>query len=110
LRSIVKGSVGTIVGETTPTAFKFLISKEVGRGTYIKAKGDGREWILAQIEDIKRSNTAYTVNQLNDAARNYDSREMMIAESRVIGVESNGKLHLPTSPALESRYSWPMRS
>ncbi|MDD3973603.1 MAG: DUF87 domain-containing protein, partial [Methanothrix soehngenii] len=99
MRSIVKGSVGTIVGETTPTAFKFLISKEVGRGTYIKAKGDGREWILAQIEDIKRSNTAYTVNQLNDAARNYDSREMMIAESRVIGVESNGKLHLPTSPA-----------
>ncbi|HRD17048.1 MAG TPA: HAS-barrel domain-containing protein, partial [Methanothrix soehngenii] len=42
--------MGTIVGETTPTAFKFLISKEVGRGTYIKAKGDGREWILAQIE------------------------------------------------------------
>lgn len=99
MRSIVKGSVGTIIGETTPTAFKFLINKEVGRGTYIKAKGEGRDWILAQVDDIKRSNTAYSVNQLNDAARNYDSQEMMIAETRVIGVENNGKLHLPTSPA-----------
>lgn len=97
--SIAKGSVGTIVGETTPLAFKFLINKEVGRGTYIKAKADGREWILAQVEDIKRSNSAYSVNQAYDAARNYDSREMMIAEARVIGVGSNGKLHLPTSPA-----------
>ncbi|MBK7387451.1 MAG: DUF87 domain-containing protein [Methanothrix sp.] len=99
MRSIVKGSVGTIVGETTPVAFKFLINKEVGRGAYIKAKGDGREWILAQVEDIKRSNTAYSISQLTDASRNYDSKEMMIAESRVIGVESNGKLRLPTSPA-----------
>mgnify|MGYP001296014309 CR=1 FL=1 len=91
--------MGTIVGETTPVAFKFLINKEVGRGAYVKAKGEGREWILAQVEDIKRSNTAYSINQLTDAARNYDSKEMMIAESRVIGVESNGKLRLPTSPA-----------
>ncbi len=99
MKSIVKGSVGTIVGETNPLAFKFLINKEVGRGTYVKAKAEGKEWILAQVDDIKRSNSAYSVNQLNDAARNYDSREMMIAETRVIGVGSNGKLHLPTSPA-----------
>lgn len=99
MMSIAKGSVGTIVGETNPLAFKFIINKEVGRGTYIKAKADGREWALAQVEDVKRSNSAYSVNQLNDAARNYDSREMMIAEARVIGVTSNGKLHLPTSPA-----------
>src|SRR5512136_1838345 len=96
---MVKGSVGTIVGETNPLAFKFIINKEVGRGTYIKAKADAKDWILAQVEDVKRSNSAYSVNQLNDAARNYDSREMMIAEARVIGVENNGKLHLPTSPA-----------
>ena len=96
---MVKGSVGTIVGETNPLAFKFLINKQVGRGTYIKAKAEGNEWILAQVEDVKRSNSAYSVNQLNDAARNYDSRETMIAEARVIGVGSNGKLHLPTSPA-----------
>ncbi len=94
-----KGSVGTIVGETNPLSFKFLINKEVGRGTYIKAKADGREWTLAQVDDIKRSNSAYSVSQLNDAARNYDSREMMIAEARVIGVGGAGKLHLPTSPA-----------
>ncbi|MFZ2473386.1 MAG: hypothetical protein WAW52_15765, partial [Methanothrix sp.] len=31
--SIAKGSVGTIVGETNPLAFKFIINKEVGRGT-----------------------------------------------------------------------------
>ena len=96
---MVKGSVGTIVGETNPLAFKFIINKEVGRGTYIKAKAEGKEWILAQVEDVKRSNSAYSVNQLNDAARDYDSREMMIAEARVIGVGNNGKLHLPTSPA-----------
>jgi DNA helicase HerA-like ATPase len=99
LRSIVKGTVGTIVGETNPLAFKFLIDKEVGRGTYIKAKAEGKDWILAQVEDIKRSNSAYSVNQLSDASRNYDSREMMIAEARVIGVGSNGRLRLPTSPA-----------
>jgi hypothetical protein len=40
--SIAKGAVGTIVGETNPLAFKFIINKEVGRGTYIKAKADGR--------------------------------------------------------------------
>ncbi|MDD1735236.1 MAG: ATP-binding protein [Methanothrix sp.] len=100
MMSISKGEVGTIVGETNPLAFKFLINKEVGRGTYIKARADGgKEWILAQVEDVKRSNSAYSVNQLSDAARNYESREMMIAEARVIGVGSNGKLHLPTSPA-----------
>ncbi|MDD1760342.1 MAG: DUF87 domain-containing protein, partial [Methanothrix sp.] len=97
--SAVKGAVGTIVGETNPLSFRFLINKEVGRGTYIKAKADGKDWILAQVEDVKRSNSAYSVNQLSDAARNYDSREMMIAEARVIGVGSNGRLHLPTSPA-----------
>ena len=42
LMSIGKGEVGTIVGETNPLAFKFLINKEVGRGTYIKAKADGK--------------------------------------------------------------------
>ena len=100
LMSISKGEVGTIVGETNPLMFKFLINKEVGRGTYVKARTDGgKEWILAQVEDVKRSNSAYSLNQLSDAARNYDSREMMIAEARVIGVVSNGKLHLPTSPA-----------
>jgi len=96
---MVRGSVGTIVGETNPLAFKFLINKEVGQGTYIKAKADGKDWILAQVEDVKRSNSAYSVNQYSDAARNYDSREMMIAEARVIGVGSNGRLRLPTSPA-----------
>ena len=87
------------MGETNPLSFRFLINKEVGRGTYIKAKSDGKDWILAQVEDVKRSNSAYSVNQLNDAARNYDNREMMLAEARVIGVVSNGRLHLPTSPA-----------
>lgn len=96
----VKGSVGTIVGETTPLAFKFLISGEVGRGTYIKVKADGKDWILAQIDDVKRSNTAYSLSQLNgSAAKDYAAKELMIAEARVIGVVSNGKLHLPTSPS-----------
>jgi DNA helicase HerA-like ATPase len=100
LRSVIKGSVGTIVGETTPLAFKFLISGEVGRSTYIKVKADGRDWILAQVEDVKRSNTAYSMSQINgSASKDYEAKEMMIAEARVIGVGSNGRLRLPTSPA-----------
>jgi DNA helicase HerA-like ATPase len=95
----MKGTVGTIVGETNPLAFKFLISKEVGRGTYIKARAEGRDWILAVVEDIKRSNAAYSVSQLNGSARDYEARELMIAEVRVIGVGNNGRLRLPTSPA-----------
>lgn len=98
MRSIVKGAVGTIVGETTPLAFKFLISGDVGRGTYIKVKSEGKDWVLAQIDDVKRSNTAYSMSQLNGAARDYESKELMIAESRVIGIVSNGKLHVPMSP------------
>ena len=100
MMSINKAEIGTIVGETNPLAFKFLINKEVGRGTYVKARTDGgKDWILAQVEDVKRSNSAYSVSQLSDGARNYDSREMMIAEARVIGVGKSGKLQLPTSPA-----------
>lgn len=99
MRSMIKGAIGTIVGETTPLAFKFLISKEAGKGTYIKARADGRDWILAQIEDVKRSNSAYSMSQLNGAAKDYAARELMIAEARVIGVSSNGRLLVPTSPA-----------
>ncbi len=99
MKAIVKGSIGTIVGETNPLAFKFLIDKEVGRGTYIKVKADGKEWILAQVEDVKRSNLAYNLNQLEKTGREgYDSRELMIAEARVIGVSINNKLRMPTSP------------
>jgi uncharacterized protein len=99
LRSMIKGAIGTIVGETNPLAFKFLISREAGRGTYIKVRAEGRDWILAQIEDVKRSNSAYSISQLNGAAKDYAARELMIAEARVIGVGSNGRLRLPTSPA-----------
>jgi len=99
LRSVIKGSIGTIVGETTPLAFKFLISGEVGRGTYIKVKAEGRDWILAQIDDVKRSNTAYSMSQLNGGPKDYESKELMIAEARVIGIVNNGKLHLPMSPS-----------
>jgi DNA helicase HerA-like ATPase len=96
---MIKGAIGTIVGETTPLAFKFLISKEVGRGTYIKARADAKEWILAQVEDVKRSNSAYSMSQVNGASKDYAARELVIAEARVIGVGSNGRLRLPTSPA-----------
>ncbi|MGA9099350.1 MAG: ATP-binding protein [Methanotrichaceae archaeon] len=99
MRSVIKGTVGTIVGETTPLAFKFLISGDVGRGTYIKVKAEGRDWILAQIDDVKRSNTAYSMSQLNGGPKDYESKELMIAETRVIGIVNNGKLHLPMSPA-----------
>ena len=77
---MIKGAIGTIVGETTPLAFKFLISREVGRGTYIKARADAKEWLLAQIEDVKRSNSAYSMSQVNGASKDYAARELMIAE------------------------------
>jgi DNA helicase HerA-like ATPase len=99
LKSIIKGAIGTIVGETNPVSFKFLIEKEVGRGAYVKAKAEGREWLLAQIEDIKRSNTAYNLNLLNGQGKDCAARELMVAEARVIGVGIEGRLHQPTSPA-----------
>jgi len=99
LKSIVRGAIGTIVGETNPISFKFLIEKEVGRGAYVKAKADGREWLLAQVEDIKRSNTAYNLNQVNGQGKDGTARELMVAEARVIGVGVEGRLHMPTSPA-----------
>jgi len=99
LKALTKGSIGTIVGETNPLAFKFLIDKEVGRGTYIKVKADGKDWVLAQVEDIKRSNLAYNLNQLEKTGREgLDSREMMIAEARIIGLNINNKLRMPISP------------
>jgi DNA helicase HerA-like ATPase len=87
------------VGETNSLSFKFLIEREVGRGAYVKAKAEGRDWVLAQVEDIKRSNTAYNLNLLNGHSRDFQARERMIAETRVIGVGFEGRLHLPTSPA-----------
>jgi DNA helicase HerA-like ATPase len=99
LKSIIKGSIGTIIGETTPVSFKFLLEREVGKGAYVKARAEGREWILAQVEDIKRSNAAYNINQLNGSGRDYQARELNVAESRVIGVGSEGRLHMPISPA-----------
>ncbi len=99
MKSIIRGCIGTIVGETNPVSFKFLIEKDVGRGAYVKAKAEGREWLLAQIEDIKRSNTAYNLNLLNGQGRDCASRELMVAEARVIGVGIEGRLHPPTSPA-----------
>src|SRR5512136_1534341 len=99
LRSIMKGSIGIIVGETNPLAFKFLTSRKVARGTYVKAVAEGKDWILAQVEDLKRSNTAYSMNQLNSTAKDHGAHEMVIAEVRVIGIGGNGKLRPPTSPA-----------
>lgn len=99
MKALTKGSIGTIVGETNPLAFKFLIDKEVGRGTYIKIKAEDRDWVLAQVEDIKRSNLAYNLNQLEKTGREgLDSREMMIAEARIIGITINNKLRMPISP------------
>jgi DNA helicase HerA-like ATPase len=95
----MKGSIGIIVGETNPLAFKFLTSRKVVRGTYVKAMAEGKGWILAQVEDLKRSNTAYSMNQLNSLAKDNGAREMVIAEVRVIGIGDNGKLRPPTSPA-----------
>jgi DNA helicase HerA-like ATPase len=99
LRSMLKGSIGTIVGETTPLDFKFQISRQVGRGTYVKARADGRDWILAQVEDVKRSNAAYSMSQLNGSQRAYEAKELMIADARVIGIGENGRLRTPTCPA-----------
>jgi len=99
LRSIAKGPVGTIVGETTPLGFRFQINRQVGRGTYIKARAEGRDWILAQVEDVKRSNAAYSMSQLNGSQREYEAKELMIADARVIGIGENGRLRVPTCPA-----------
>ncbi|MDD1753894.1 MAG: ATP-binding protein [Methanotrichaceae archaeon] len=95
----MKGSIGIIIGETNPFSFKFLTSRKVRRGTYVKAMAEGKDWILAQVEDLKRSNTAYSLNQLNSSTKDHEAREMVIAEVRVIGIGGNGKFRPPTSPA-----------
>jgi len=50
-----------IVGETSPLHFKFMISRPVARGDYVKVKSDGRDWVLAQVEEVRRSNSAYNL-------------------------------------------------
>jgi DNA helicase HerA-like ATPase len=98
LRSIFNGSVGTIIGETSPFQFKFMISRRVGSGTYVKVRAEGKDWILAKVEDLKRSNSAFSINQFQGTAQNGTGREMVLAEARVIGVGGNGRLRLPTTP------------
>ncbi|MCJ7443646.1 MAG: ATP-binding protein [Methanotrichaceae archaeon] len=98
MRSFINGSVGTIVGETSPIEFRFLISRMIGNGTYVKAKADGKDWVLARVENLRRSNTAFSINQFNGSDNKRAGREIVLAEARVMGVGGNGRLHLPTTP------------
>ena len=95
MNSMIKGSIGTIVGETNPISFKFLIDGDVGRGAYVKIKGDGRDWILAQVEDVKRSNAAFNLSISN---KDNVAREVAVAEAKIIGIGSDGKLRMLTTP------------
>jgi DNA helicase HerA-like ATPase len=85
-----------IVGETNAIQFRFLIAKNVGRGTYVKVRNGSKGWILAQVEDVKRSNTAFNLNQIgkNDS----EAREWMVGDARVIGVAVDGELRIPKTP------------
>ncbi len=93
----MRGSVGFIVGETSPLHFKFLISRTVGRGDYVKVKGEGKEWILAQVEEIRRSNAAYSIAHME---RGYtpNPKEWVLADAKIIGIPSDGRIRSPTTP------------
>ncbi|HOT06845.1 MAG TPA: ATP-binding protein [Methanotrichaceae archaeon] len=94
----MKGSVGIIVGETSPVQFKFLITRTIGRGDYVKVKIEGRDFVLAQVEEIKRSNSAFNLAHMERAGAPTTSREWVVAEARVLGVGHSGHLRLPSSP------------
>ena len=57
----MKSAIGIIVGETSPMQFKFMIGRHVGRGAYVKVRGEGKDWVLAQVDEVKRSNAAYNL-------------------------------------------------
>jgi len=95
----LRSSIGVIVGETSPFQFKFMMTKAVGRGAYVKAKCEGKEWMIAQIEEVKRTNTAYTLAQMERPGSKPEVREWVIAEARVLGVAANGRVRMPTTPS-----------
>lgn len=86
------------MGETSPLHFKFMISRPVGRGDYVKVKSEGKDWILAQVEEVRRSNSAYNIPHMERPGYNQVSREWAVAESKVIGVAHKGKIRPPKSP------------
>lgn len=93
----MRGSVGVIVGETSPLQFKFMIHGAVGRGDYVKVRGEGKSWILAQVEEIRRSNTAYSIAHMERGCTQ-TCREWVVADARVIGVPSDGRIRSPATP------------
>jgi DNA helicase HerA-like ATPase len=92
--------LGVVVGETNALQFKFMINRPLGRGFYVKVRGEGKEWILAQVEEVRRSNTAYNLAQLERPGyKEYASKEWMIADARVMGATIDGKVRMPNTPA-----------
>ncbi len=98
----MKSAIGIIVGETSPMQFKFMIGRHVGRGAYVKVRGEGKDWVLAQVDEVKRSNAAYNLAHMEKGERGREdgtAREWIVAQARVIGVATGKGLRPPTTPS-----------
>jgi hypothetical protein len=84
------------VGETSALNFRFLIAKDVKRGSYVKVRDGSRDWIFAQVVDVTRSNVAYGLNAIDED--NQGAKERILGSARVIGVASGGRLEMPINP------------
>lgn len=84
------------MGETSALNFKFLIGRDVKRGSYVKVRDGSKDWIFAQVVDVTRSNVAYGLNSIDQ--ENPEGKERIIGFARVIAVASGERLEMPINP------------
>lgn len=84
------------MGETSALNFRFLIARDVKRGSYVKVRDGSRGWIFAQVVDVTRSNVAYSLNFIEEDRQ--EAKERILGSARVIAVASGGRLEMPINP------------
>ncbi|HDM60046.1 MAG TPA: ATPase, partial [Archaeoglobus veneficus] len=94
----MKGAVGRICGEASPTDFSFVVfdPKEVRRTDYVKVWNDVDGWVVAQVVDIRATSEASN----SDILQGRDvEKELYIAKAIVIGKrDEKGMLKVPKTP------------
>ncbi len=94
----MKGAVGRICGDASPTEFSFIVfdPKSVRHTDYIKAWNDVDGWVMAQVVDIKATSDISESEILQ--GRNVE-KELYLAKAVVIGKrDERGMLRIPKTP------------
>ncbi|AEA47507.1 helicase HerA domain-containing protein [Archaeoglobus veneficus] len=94
----MKGAVGRIYGEASPTEFNFVVfdPKEVRRTDYVKVWNDVDGWVVAQVLDIRATADLSGSDVLQ--GRNAE-KELYVAKATVIGKrDEKGLLRVPKTP------------